>query len=199
MAAVVPSILIGIQHCTVTIVTYYIQPQLCNLNHMHIRCTGPEGKVRICVHLTKLNASVCWERHWLPAVEQTTDIGSMHILNVRCKLWILANSSSNNNLLSSQLLFCMVITILIGSHLASVLHQNTSNRGWRICWCTWRSGLSHDILVYGRSREEHDEQLRAVVVWTDSKQSKVQFFLLSCRISWTNSHRSQSPQIQTKL
>ena len=40
-------------------------------------CTGmvvipkPSGKVRICVDLTKLNESVCRERHILPSVEQT--------------------------------------------------------------------------------------------------------------------------------
>ena len=31
----------------------------------------PNGKVRICVDLTKLNTSVCRERHILPSVEQT--------------------------------------------------------------------------------------------------------------------------------
>ena len=31
----------------------------------------PNGKVLICVDLTKLNTSVCHERHILPSVEQT--------------------------------------------------------------------------------------------------------------------------------
>ena len=31
----------------------------------------PNGKVRICVDLTKLNVSICRERHILPSVEQT--------------------------------------------------------------------------------------------------------------------------------
>ena len=31
----------------------------------------PNGKVQICVNLTKLNESVCCERHILPSVEQT--------------------------------------------------------------------------------------------------------------------------------
>ena len=31
----------------------------------------PDGKVRICVDLTKLNENVCWELHPLPIVEQT--------------------------------------------------------------------------------------------------------------------------------
>ena len=31
----------------------------------------PNGKVRICVDLTKLNTSVCHECHILPSIEQT--------------------------------------------------------------------------------------------------------------------------------
>jgi len=31
----------------------------------------PEGKVKICVDLTKLNSNVCRERHILPSVEST--------------------------------------------------------------------------------------------------------------------------------
>ena len=36
-------------------------------------CPKPKfnGSVRICVDLTELNESVCWERHILPLVEQT--------------------------------------------------------------------------------------------------------------------------------
>ena len=39
------------------------------------RCTGmvivpkPNGQVRICVDLTKLNVSVCRQQHMLPSVE----------------------------------------------------------------------------------------------------------------------------------
>ena len=31
----------------------------------------PDGNVRICVDLTKLNESVCHEQHILPAMDQT--------------------------------------------------------------------------------------------------------------------------------
>ena len=42
----------------------------------------PNGQVRICVDLTKLNESVCRERHILPSVEQTlAQIGAARILS----------------------------------------------------------------------------------------------------------------------
>ena len=51
-------------------------------------CTGmvvvpkPNGQVRICVDLTKLNESVCRERHILPSVEKTlAQIGAARIFS----------------------------------------------------------------------------------------------------------------------
>ena len=53
------------------------------------------GKVRICVDLTKLNESVRRERHILPSVEQTlAQIGGSEVFfKTRCELWILADTA----------------------------------------------------------------------------------------------------------
>ena len=43
----------------------------------------PNGKVRLCVDLTKLNASVCCERHILPSVEETlTQLGDAKVFSI---------------------------------------------------------------------------------------------------------------------
>ena len=42
----------------------------------------PNGMVRICVDLIKLNQSVCRERHILPSIEQLLDkIGSVKVFS----------------------------------------------------------------------------------------------------------------------
>ena len=59
-------------------------------------CAGmveQNGKVRICVDLTKLNESVCRERHILPSVEQTNaNRKCQAFLQTRRKIRILADT-----------------------------------------------------------------------------------------------------------
>ena len=49
------------------------------------------GQVRICVDLTKLNESVCRERHILPSVEETlAQLGNAKVfskLDANCGFW----------------------------------------------------------------------------------------------------------------
>ena len=55
----------------------------------------PNGDVRICVDLTKLNESVCRERHLLPAVDEI--LAQLRGAKVFTKLdanWFLANKIS---------------------------------------------------------------------------------------------------------
>ena len=84
------------------------------------------GKVRICVDLTKLNESVCRERHILPSVEQTLEEpstlpSSMQTRAIGRLNWIpnQPNSRRSLRLLGGS--------VLIGCHLASHPPQNIFN------------------------------------------------------------------------
>jgi hypothetical protein len=50
------------------------------------RPSKPNGTIRICIDLTKLNLCVCRERHPLPAVEQT--LAQLAGAQVFTKLWM---------------------------------------------------------------------------------------------------------------
>ena len=84
-----------------------------------------DGSVRICVDLTKLNQAICRERHLLPSIEQALAL----LENAKVFSKINANSGFWQNELQSLPLSSrhMVDSILIAYHLASILHQNTSN------------------------------------------------------------------------
>ena len=94
----------------------------------------PNGQVRICVDLTKLNESVCRERHILPSVEQTlAQIGAARIF----QSWMLIPDSGRWN--SPATLPCSQLslpslggTVLIDCPLVSPPLQSTYREGWAI-------------------------------------------------------------------
>lgn len=54
----------------------------------------PNGKIRLCVDLTKLNESVCREKHILPSVDQSlAQLNGAKIFHkIGCTEWLLADS-----------------------------------------------------------------------------------------------------------
>ena len=79
------------------------------------------GKVCICVDLTKLNKSVRRERHPLPSFDQIlAQLSGATIFSVGCELWILASSfiSTLNNFYDSVWTF-LFPQVAIWYHLGS--------------------------------------------------------------------------------
>ena len=121
----------------------------------------PNHKVRICVDLTHLNQSVCREKHPLPAVEQTL----AQLVDARIFSKLDTNSGFYQIPLSPEpALLTTFITplgrycfhhLLFGitsapEHFQQRMSDLLSNLDGVVC-------MMHDILVYGRTTEEHDQ------------------------------------------
>ena len=119
----------------------------------------PNGQVRICVDLTKLNKSVCRERHILPSVEETlAQLGNAKVfskLDANSGFWQVKLDQSSS-------LLTMFITpfgrycfdrLPFGITSAPEYFQKTMTtilEGVEGAVC-----LMDDILIYGRDPEEH--------------------------------------------
>ena len=125
------------------------------------------GRVRICVDLTKLNENVYHERHPLPAVDQT--LAQIAGAQVFSKLY--ANSGFwQIPLCSESALLTTFITPFGRYHFNRLPFAITSApehfqrrmsallRDFEGVIC-----LIDDILIYGNTQEEHDERLLAVL------------------------------------
>lgn len=136
-------------------------------------CTGmvlvpkQNGKVRICVNLTKLNESVCRERHILPSVEQTLAQigGAKHFtkLDVNSGYWQIEldpESAKLTTFITPFGRFCFN-RLPFGITSAPEHFQRWMTEIWGdipgvVC-------LVDDILVTGRTQAEHDQRLRIVL------------------------------------
>ena len=125
------------------------------------------SKVRICVDLTKLNESVKRERHPLPAVDQIlAQLAGAKVftkLDANSGFWHIP-LSPNSALLTTfitpfgryhfrRLLFGISSA---PEHFQRRMSEALSGLSGTVC-------LMDDILVYGATREEHDERLRHVL------------------------------------
>ena len=122
------------------------------------------GQVRICVDLTKLNESVCRERHLLPCVEQI--LAQLEGAKVFSKLdansgfWqieLTPESAKLTTFISPFGRFCFNC-LPFGITSASEHFQKSMSSilaGFDRVVC-----LIHDILVFGRSQSEHDNRLQ---------------------------------------
>ena len=125
------------------------------------------GKVRICVDLTKLNESVCRERHLLPSVEQT--LGQIAGAKIFTKLD--ANSGFWQIPLSRESALVTTFITPFGRFCFKRLPFGISSapEHFQRRMSTIQSGLpgvvcqTDDILVHGRSEEEHDQHLKPVM------------------------------------
>ena len=125
------------------------------------------GKVRICVDLTKLNASVCRERHILPSVEEIlAQLGDAKVftkLDATSGFWQikLANESA---LLTTFITpfgrYCFKRLPFGISSAPEVFQRKMSEilNGLEGVVC-----LMDDVLVFGRNYEEHNKQLETVL------------------------------------
>ena len=127
----------------------------------------PDGNVRICVDLTKLNESVCRERHILPAVDQTlAQLAGAQVftkLDANSGFWqipLSANSALLTTFLTPFGRYCFH-RLPFGITSAPEHFQRRMSallEGLEVVVC-----LMDDILVYGKNQEEHDERLLKVL------------------------------------
>ena len=126
-----------------------------------------DGRVRICVDLTKLNESVYRERHILPAVDQTL----AQIAGARYFSKLDANSGFWQIPLSKESALLTTFITPFGRYHFNRLpfgitsapehfqrRMSTLLRDLEGVVC-----LIDDVLIYGRSQEQHDERLLAVL------------------------------------
>ena len=125
------------------------------------------GKVRICVDLTKLNESVCRQRHISPSVEQTlAQIGEAKVftkLDANSGFWQIDLAPE-----SAPLTTCITpfgryqfnrLPFGITSapeHFQRRMNQILEGLEGVVC-------LIDDTLIYEKTKEEHDERLMAVL------------------------------------
>ena len=126
-----------------------------------------DSKVRICVDLTRLNESVKRERHPLPAVDQTlAQLAGAKVftkLDANSGFWqipLAPASSLLTTFITPFGRYCFHrLPFGISSapeHFQRRMTEALSGLPGAVC-------MMDDILVHGRSREEHDERLRQVL------------------------------------
>ena len=131
------------------------------------------SKVRICVDLTRLNKSVCRERHILPSVEQT--LAQLQGAKVFSKLD--ANSGFWQIKLSSQSALLTTFITPIGRFcfnrlpfgITSAPEFYQKKMSHILSGLTGVACMMDDVLVFGETQQEHNLRLEAVL----NKISKV--------------------------
>ena len=127
----------------------------------------PNGQVRICVDLTKLNANVCRERHVLPSVESLLGQlgGAKHFskLDANSGFWQIEMDSKSSMLTTfitpfgrfkfNRLPFGITSA---PEHFQRRMNQMLAGMDGVVC-------LIDDILVYGTTQAEHDQRLLKVL------------------------------------
>ena len=127
----------------------------------------PNGQVRICVDLTKLNVNICRERHILPSVETLLAQlgGAKHFskLDANSGFWQIEMDPESSKLTTfitpfgrfkfNRLPFGITSA---PEHFQRRMNQILAGMEGIVC-------LIDDILVYGRTQDEHDQRLLAVL------------------------------------
>ena len=125
------------------------------------------GKVRICVDLTQLNQSVRRERHLLPAVDQTlAQLAGARIfskLDANSGFWqipLAAESALLTTFITpfGRFYFHRLPFGISSSpeHFQRRMSETLSGLGGVVC-------MMDDILIHGKSQEEHDARLQKVL------------------------------------
>ncbi|KAL6483174.1 hypothetical protein MHYP_G00080460 [Metynnis hypsauchen] len=127
----------------------------------------PNGKIRLCVDLTKLNESVCRERHILPSVDQSlAQLNGARFftkLDARSGFWQIPLAQESRELttfITPFGRFCFnVLPFGVNSgpeHFQRRMSQLLTGLKGVICH-------ADDVLVSGENTAEHDERLTAVL------------------------------------
>ena len=127
------------------------------------------GKVRICVDLTKLNENVCRERHPLPAIEQIlaqlSGATVFSILDANSGFWQIPLSDQSARLttfISPYGQFCFRrLPFGITSapeHFQRTMFSILNGLTGVVC-------LMDDILVHGETQAQYDDHLVKVLYW----------------------------------
>ena len=122
------------------------------------------GKVRICVDLTKLNASVKRERHLLPSVEQVLAqvAGSKFFskLDANSGFWQIPLSPDSSLLTTFITPFGRFYFRRLPFGITSAPEHFQRRMQEILEGLDGIAGLTDDILVHGKTQEEHDQRLQ---------------------------------------
>ena len=122
------------------------------------------GKVRICVDLTKLNASVKRERHLLPSVEQVLAqvAGSKFFskLDANSGFWQIPLSPDSSLLTTFITPFGRFFFRRLPFGITSAPEHFQRRMQEILEGLDGIAGLMDDILVHGKTQEEHDQRLQ---------------------------------------
>jgi len=153
------------------------------------------GSVQICVDLTKLNRSVCRERHILPTVDHI--LAQLSGAKVFTKLD--ANAGFWQVKLSKESALLTTFITPFGRFCFNRLPFGITSAPeyFQKCMSDILAGLEgvvcmiDDILIHGSTQEEHDQRLAAVL--ERLQQAKVTFNQTKCEFS-----KSQVPRPDTR-
>jgi hypothetical protein len=127
----------------------------------------PNGQVRICMDLSRLNESVCRERHTLPAVDQTLaqlagakEFTKLYANSGFWQIPLSPKSALLTTFLSPEGRFCFQrLPFGISSapeHFQRRMSDILVGVDGVVC-------MMDDILIHGRTKLEHDERLKIVL------------------------------------
>ena len=126
------------------------------------------GKVRICVDLTRLNQSVCRERHMMPAVDQTlAQLAGAKLftkLDANSGFWQIPLSPESALLTTFMTPFGRFCFHRLPFGITSAPEHFQRRMSETLSGLTGVVCLIDDVLVYGKTREEHDERLHKVLL-----------------------------------
>lgn len=125
------------------------------------------GRVRICVDLTKLNESVCREKHPLPAVDQTLALlkGAKVFskLDANSGFWQIPLTPKSAPLTTFITPFGRYFFNRLPFGISSAPEHFQKRMSAVLEGAEGVVCLMDDVLVYGRSTQEHDSRLRIVL------------------------------------
>ena len=127
----------------------------------------PNGKIRICVDLTKLNESVQRSRHILPSVEET--LAKLQNARIFTKLdsnsgfWKIPLSKDTAKLTTFITPFGRFHFNQLPFGITSAPEYFQSKMSQLLEGLEGTASMMDDILVYGTNQEEHDKRLHGVL------------------------------------
>ena len=125
------------------------------------------GNVRICVDLTKLNQSVCRERHILPSVEQVlAQIGGAKVftkLDANSGFWQIKLSKESALLTTFITPFGRFCFNRLPFGITSAPELFQKRMAYILAGLDGVVCMIDDVLVYGQTQDEHDKRLTAVL------------------------------------